>query len=367
VGWGTGEDEVAGAILEVVEALGVFFMVAGCWLFWPCRDAREKRRPCHPVHVGVTGLVLVLLACPPLFGFSDHSSIMKRRQQGILTGMPFMANVATRTFVDDTGRKLYLSDPPTRVVSLMPSITEMVFAIGAGDAVIGVTEWCDYPPEARTRAKVGDFRPNIEAILALEPDLVLAVDAVRNDALETLRRLKIPLFIMNTASLEHVYAHMQTLGRMFRRVPEANAMVHAMRAKVQAIVEKTRSASRPRVLYVLYERPFISVARGSFVHQILELAGADNIAKDAGTAWPRLSMEVVMQKDPEILLLPPRDDDESAGSGTEQWTQWSTLTAVKNNRVHFIPRIIVNRPGPRLVQGLAALARLIHPELFQED
>jgi len=387
VGWGTGEDEVAGAILKVVEALGIFFMpplchscerrnpgvggvkrmVAGCWLFLPCRDAREKRRPCHPVHVGVTGLVLVLLACTPLFGFSDHSSIMKRRQQGILTGMPFMANVATRTFVDDTGRKLYLSDPPTRVISLMPSITEMVFAIGAGDAVIGVTQWCDYPPEARTRAKVGDMRPNIEAILALEPDLVLAVDAVRNDALETLRRLKIPLFIMNTASLEHVYAHMQTLGRMFRRVPEANAMVHAMRAKVQAIVEKTRSVSRPRVLYVLSERPFISVARGSFVHQILELAGADNIAKDAGTAWPRLSMEVVLQKDPEILLLPPRDDDASAGSGTEQWTQWSTLTAVKHNRVHFIPRIIVNRPGPRLVQGLAALARLIHPELFQED
>ncbi len=367
VGWGTGEDEVAGAILKVVVALGIFFMIAGCWLFLPCRVTHEKRRPCRPARVGVASIVLVVLVCASLVGFSDHSSAMKRRQQGILTGMPFMANVATRTFVDDTGRKLYLSNPPTRVISLMPSITEMVFAIGAGDAVVGVTEWCDYPPEARTRAKVGDARPNIEAILALEPDLVLAMDAVRDDALETLRRLKIPLFIMNAASLEQVYAHMQTLGRMFQRVPEANAVVRTMRAKVQAIVEKTRSAPKPRVLYVLYERPFISVARGSFVHQILELAGADNIAKDAGTAWPRLSMEVVMQQDPEIILLPARGDNESAESGIEQWAQWSTLTAVKNNRLHFVPRTVVNRPGPRLVQGLAALAALIHPDLFQED
>ena len=309
--------------------------------------------------------VPALLFCDPFVGFSDHAAPMKRRQQGILTGMPFMANVAPRTFVDDTGRKLYVSQVPKRVVSLAPSITEMLFAIGAGDAVVGVTEWCDYPPEARTRPRVWDSRPNLEAILALRPDLVLTAAAVRNDEMDTLRRTKIPVFTMEAHSLERVYAHIQTLGRMLDRVQAADALVHAMRTDVQHIVEKTGSVPKPRVLYVLYHQPFITVGPGSVIHQLLGMAGADNVAKDADDAYPRLSMEVVLWKDPQILLFPSSDGTGSSESALAQWTQWNTIAAVKNKRLHFVPWALVSRPGPRIVQGLAALARVIHPDVFQ--
>ncbi len=330
------------------------------------RGAWERKRRRGLSCVGLAVFVASLLLGNPLAGFPDHSVTMTHRQQGILTGMPFMANVAPRTFVDDTGRTLYLAHVPKRVVSLAPSITEMLFAIGAGEAVVGVTEWCDYPPEARTRTRVGDSRPNLEAILALRPDLVLGFATVRDDELETLRRLKIPLFTMEVASLEHIYVHIQTLGRMLRRVREADALVHAMRTDMRAIGAKTGAVPAPRVLYVLYEQPFLTVGPGSFIHQLLELAGADNVAKDTGQAWPRISMEVVLRKDPEILLFPSVAGEGSSQAAREQWTRWGSISAVKNDRLYFVPWTLINRPGPRITQGLAALARVIHPELFRE-
>ena len=341
-----------------------FFIVSGVQLVRDCRQTQERKWSLRFACI-LTMTVLVVPVCEPLFGFSDHSTTMKRRQQGILTGMPFMANVAPRTFVDDLGRKIYLAKIPKRIVSLAPSITEMLFAIGAGDSVVGVTEFCDYPPEARTKTPVGDSRPNLEAILALEPDLVLAMEVVRDDVLEKLQHLKIPLFIMEAQSFEHVYSHIQTLGRILHRVKDADALVHTMRRDIQAIGDKTKSLPKPRILYVVYHEPFITVGPGSFIHHLLELAGGDNVAKDAGHAYPRLSMEVVLQKDPEILLFPSMAGQGSPETDLGQWTRWTAMTAVKTNRLHFVPWTLISRPGPRIGQGLAVLARIIHPETFQ--
>ncbi len=279
--------------------------------------------------------------------------------------MPFMANVAPRTFVDDTGRKIYLSKTPKRIVSLAPSITEILFAIGAGDSVVGVTEFCDYPPEALSKTKVGDSRPNLEAVLALEPDLVLAMEVIRDDVLKTLQQLKIPLFILEAKSLEHVYSHIQTLGRMLGRVPTANTLAQTMRKDIQAIGDQTSVLAKPRVLYVVYPQPFITVGPGSFIHQLLELAGGDNIAKDADIAYPRLSMEVVLKKDPEIILFPTMVGQGAPEPDMAQWLRWPTMSAVKNKQLHVVPWALISRPGPRLVQGLEALAQVIHPEVFR--
>jgi len=170
---------------------------------------------------------------------SSQQDSMKRRQQGILTGMPFMSNVAPRTFVDDLGRKIFLSTTPKRIVSLAPSITEILFAIGVGDSVVGVTEFCDFPEEAKAKHRVGDSRPNLEAILALQPDLVLAMEVIRDDVLQNLQQLKIPLFILEAKSVEHVYLHIQTVGRMLNRVQEANALAHAMRQDIQTVADQS--------------------------------------------------------------------------------------------------------------------------------
>ncbi|MBI3357455.1 MAG: ABC transporter substrate-binding protein, partial [Nitrospirae bacterium] len=122
---------------------------------------------------------------------------MKRRQQGILTGMPFMAHVSSRSFVDDTGRRVYLAKSPTRIISLAPSVTEMVFAIGAGDQLVGVTEFCDFPPAALEKQKIGYSNPNLESLMALQPDLVLAPkEFLKPDVLTKLEQLKVPVFVM---------------------------------------------------------------------------------------------------------------------------------------------------------------------------
>ncbi|HZS12606.1 MAG TPA: helical backbone metal receptor, partial [Nitrospirales bacterium] len=152
---------------------------------------------------------LVALLSPTAFA---EDQTMARRQQGILTGMPFMANLAQRTFVDDLGRKVFLAKPPTRVVSLAPSVTEMLFAIGAGEQVIAVTPFCDYPPEAAQKPKIGYTRPSLESLIALHPDLIVAPhEFIRSDLLSKLEEAKVPVFILDAKVIEDIASHLQTL------------------------------------------------------------------------------------------------------------------------------------------------------------
>jgi iron complex transport system substrate-binding protein len=290
---------------------------------------------------------------------------MKRRQQGILTGMPFMANLAPRTFVDDLGRRVYLAQPPTRVVSLAPSVTEMLYAIGSGDVVVGVTPYCDYPPEARAKPKVGYTHPNLESIVALQPDLVLAPsEFLRADMLHKLEQLKIPAFLLEAKTIEDVLSQIQTLGRMLGRSASADAVAAQMRERLTEIKTRAVILPHPRVLYVLNSDPLITVGPGSFIHQLIELAGGTNVASRANTAYPRLNMEEVIKADPELLVFPIGELEGVPDSEQQLWQRWTTLSAVRHSRFYRIDSNLLNRPGPRIVQGLEALARIIHPEAF---
>ncbi|RMH37926.1 MAG: ABC transporter substrate-binding protein, partial [Nitrospirae bacterium] len=218
--------------------------------------------------------------------------VKKRRQQGILTGMPFMANIAPRTFIDDLGRKLYVAEPPKRIVSLAPSVTEILFAIGLNEEIVGVTEFCDYPPAAQDKPKVGYARPNLEALVALEPDLVIAPQSfLRTDLLAKLEQLKIPTVILNPKSLEDILAHIRLIGRIVGRQAEALQVTEAMRGRMRTLSSRLAGLQRPRVLYVLNSQPLITVGPGSFIQQLIELAGGDNIAADAHAPYPRINME----------------------------------------------------------------------------
>lgn len=292
---------------------------------------------------------------------------MKKRQQGILTGMPFMANLAPRTFVDDLGRRIYLANPPSRIVSLAPSVTEILFALGSGDAIVGVTQYCDYPPEAQAKPKIGYAHPNLESIVALRPDLVLAPrEFLRADLLDKLDHLKIATFILEAKSVEDVLVHIQTLGRMLGRTQAANALAADMRKRIGEIQRLTEHLPRPRLLYVLNTTPLITVGPGSFIHQLIGLAGGTNVAAGAGTAYPKLSLEAVLKEDPELLLFPVGAAEGVPESEQQQWERWTTLSAVQHRRFHHISSNLLNRPGPRLVNGLEELARILHPEIFAE-
>lgn len=310
-------------------------------------------------------IVLVIGAVVPATGQGDPLE-KKRRQQGILTGMPFMANITPRTFVDDAGRKLYVAKSPTRIVSLAPSITEMLFSLGLEEQIVGVTDFCDFPPAARSKPKVGYSNPNVETLAALQPDLVLAPkEFLRADVLAKLEQLKIPTFILEAKRLEDIPLHIQTLGRIVERAPEAGVVVRAMRERMAEVRRAVEALPPKRVLYVLNSQPLITVGPGSFIHQMIGLAGGVNVASQAGAPYPRLSMETVLQEDPEVLVFPAGTAESVPSSEQQQWQRWTSLSAIRHQRIREVSSNLLNRPGPRIVEGLEQLARAIHPDAFR--
>jgi iron complex transport system substrate-binding protein len=321
---------------------------------------------------GWTGLPLrfvlalaILLAAGGVLSADSKSEGMaaKRRQQGILTGMPFMANVTPRTFVDDLDRKIFLAKVPVRVVSLAPSITETLYAIGSGDQIAGVTEFCNFPPEAQSKPKVGYSHANIESIVALQPDLVLAPrEFLRADVLGKLEQLKVPTFIIEARTIDDIPAHIQTLGRMLDRSPTADRLAMDVRQRINAVRARTEKLDRHRVLYVLHNEPLITVGPGSFIHQLIELAGGENVAAAAPTPYPRLSIEEVIKKDPELIIFPVGSVEGIPPDEQQIWRRWPTISAVKHGRFHQISSDLLNRPGPRVAEGLELLVKIIHPD-----
>jgi iron complex transport system substrate-binding protein len=293
----------------------------------------------------------------------DENSGMKRRPQGILTGMPFMANVSAQAYVDDTGRRMYFAKPPARIVSLAPSITEMLFAMEAGDQLVGVTDFCDYPPEALKKPKVGYSNPNMETLVSLHPDLVVAPnDFLKPDVIVKLEQLKIPVFILADTNVEGIFIHLQTLGRIVGRSPKADAVAMQLRQQVAAIQQRIQGMVPVRMLYVLNSQPLITVGPGSFIDQLIRMAGGINVAAKSATPYPRLSMEAVLQEDPEALVFPVGKAEGISESEQQAWRQWSTMTAVKRGRLHQISADWLNRPGPRIAKGLESLATILHPD-----
>jgi len=336
-----------------VQALGIF-----CLGTRSCHDSRWA-------------MAAMLFAVSAAVAWS-HGSValadeadMARRQQGILTGMPFMAHITPRTFVDDLGRKLFLAKAPTRVVSLAPSITEILYAIGLTDEIVGVTEFCDYPPEAKQKPKIGYVQPNIEAIVTLEPDLVLAPRAfLRADLLAKLEQLKVPTFVVDPESFEEIPSRIQTVGRILNRSLAADGVAMVMRQRIAAIRSKMEAVARVRVLYVLNSQPLITVGPGSYLDQVINVAGGSNIASQTTVPYPHLNMEAVLKENPEIIIFPIGKAEGIPLSEQQQWLRWTSLSAVKQGRLHRISADVLNRPGPRIVEGLEALARIIHPEAF---
>ena len=291
--------------------------------------------------------------------------MVKRRQQGILTGMPFMANVSDKTFTDDVGRRVYLAKPARRVVSLAPSATEILFAVGLDAEVVGVTTFCDYPAQAKSKPKIGSSIPNLEAILGLKPDLIVGnKDFVRPDVLAKLEQLKIPVFILSPKTVEDILVHISTVGRLVGHDREARAVVQGLRDRLSEIRSRMASAKPIRVFYVVNTDPLISVGAGSFIHQMLELAGGENIVGQTAVSYPKVSLEEVLRRDPEVLLFPVGTSEGIPETEQQRWRKWTSLAAVAHNRLHQVRAELVNRPGPRVIDGIEALAKALHPSMF---
>lgn len=279
-----------------------------------------------------------------------------------------MANLAPRTFVDDLGRKIFLAKPPARIVSLAPSVTETLYAIGRSEQVVGVTPFCDYPSEAQLKPKVGYSSPDLQEIQRLQPELVLASKlVVRTGLLREIEQLelKIPVFVREAKSVEAIVSYIQTLGRMLECSRAADGLAMEMRQRIAKIQTRTEPFTRLRVLYVLSIHPLITVGPGSFLHQLVELAGGTNVAAPAGVAYPRPSREEVLEWDPDRIILSTSESSAGHESDWEAWHRWAKDSALEDKPVCSVPAHLVNRPGPRITEGLELLAKQLHPQAFE--
>ena len=268
--------------------------------------------------------------------------------------------------VDMLGRSVSLPDRPLRLVSLAPSLTEIVFALDRGDWLVGVTDFCDYPPEARSKPRIGGpMTPDLERIVSLQPDLTLVTsDGNPRDTVAQLQRLHIPVFAVRPDGYPGILASVEAVGRALRTERAAAAAVRDIQDRVAAVRRAVAHRARPRVLYLVWTDPIIAAGPATYIHDLIEMAGGENVVRDRSVPYPRLSWEEIVSAAPEVILVANHRDDPDLPLTGEVWKGWRNVPAVRSGRIVAVPGDTILRPGPRVVEGVERLARAIHPEAF---
>ena len=246
------------------------------------------------------------------------------------------------------------SSIPQRIVSVTPSVTEALFALG--DKVVGVTSWCTYPPEATERTIIGDaFNLNMEVLLSLQPDLVIGDSTLVAGHIEQLRALGIEVGTIDPTTLDEVIDSMITLGELVGDQKGGQALSENMRSRLSELTSHVPAGSSKRVFVEIWYEPLMTVGPGSFLDELINLAGGENIAADTGQPWPQFSEEQVLARDPEVIILTNYNKAEAL-----QRPAWQNLAAYKTGDVYEVNPDLYVRSTPRLLDGLAELISFIH-------
>jgi iron complex transport system substrate-binding protein len=285
---------------------------------------------------------------------------------GLMVPGSLPAPSQTSTIADDAGNTFVLGPPPQRIVSLAPNITEILFALGIGGRIVGVTRYCDYPPEAAGKAKVGGFiDPSVERIRALAPDLVIAFRGNPWEVLDKLKALKLPVFILDIGeSLDAVPETIAKIGRITRREEEARSLTASLEEKERVARAALAGASgRPRVFLGLIGNDLMTCGRPSYLHDLIERAGGTNVAAGITKSWAAYGREHLIRDDPDVIILMAPSPEEFAAARARFVSRpgFGALRAVRSGRVHYLDENAASRIGPRLYDAFAELVRIIHP------
>jgi iron complex transport system substrate-binding protein len=271
------------------------------------------------------------------------------------------------TITDDLDREVYIDGVPQRIVSHVPSITETIFALGLAEKVVGVSDYCDYPEEARLKPSIGDyFNPSIERIVELNPDLVLTDG--HSESIKQLDSLGITYMVIDPKDIDGIFKDIELLGKVTGTEKEAEKLIKDMQKRISYVTAQVEDASRLKVFYIIDatdpSNPW-TAGPGSLIDSLITMAGGGNIAAKAQGAWVQFSLEAVVASDPEIIILPVKHGTAfTSPEALKEHPAWRETTAVKEGRIFTIDADLVDRSGPRIVQGLEEIARIIHPELF---
>ncbi|MGI6628295.1 MAG: ABC transporter substrate-binding protein [Bacillota bacterium] len=265
------------------------------------------------------------------------------------------------SFIDGAGRTLELKESPKRIVSLSPAHTEILFALGLGERVVGVSNWCNKPEEALEREKVGDaFNLSKEKLVALKPDIVFIPGTQDSQQVKEVEDLGITVYVSNPASIAEVLEDIQRVAVVAGIEKKGKELVGKMEQELKSLSQdlEIHSGSKPTVLVVL-DQELWTVGPGSFMNDVLDRAGGDNMVKDVDMQYLQISMEEVLAKDPDVILVTIPEDQIA---GLKSRPGWSDLRAVKDQRVYFVDGDLTSRPGPSIVEGVKEIARHLYPD-----
>ena len=273
------------------------------------------------------------------------------------------------TFTDDTGRAVVIDQMPQRLVSFGPSITEILFALGLEEKIVGVSNYCDYPEAAKLKTKVGDaFNPSLEKIVELEPDLVLTVKQEQLNS--ELENLGVTFMVLDPKDIDGILGDIELVGEITGTEKEAKKLTKDMQDSISQVADLMEGVSKVSVFFIIDATDTTlpwTAGSGSFIDALITMAGGENIAGGTQGAWVQFSLEQIVSSDPEVIIIQTMTGGVPTISKEELEAHpvWGEMTAVKQGNIRFINGDLVSRPGPRIVQGLAEMARIIHPELFE--
>lgn len=261
----------------------------------------------------------------------------------------------TYEITDDLGRKVKIPEKVTRAVSLAPNLTEIIFAVGGGDKLVGVTDYCNFPEEAKKIQKIGDtLKPNIENIVALKPQVVFVSTASQLETFtQTLDKQGITVFVTNTNNLDSIYQSIEKIGEVFGTKEKANEIVSSLKRRVANVEEKTKNAAKPKV-FVQIDKSLYTIGKDSYITDLISKAGGVSATKDLETAYPKLSKETALALNPDIIILSESPDNDEPNE------VFKNSNAVKNGKVFKINADILSRPAPRIVDALEQIAEKLH-------
>lgn len=269
-------------------------------------------------------------------------------------------------FTDSFAREVTIPKEPETIVSLAPSTTEILFALGLEEKIVGVTEVCDYPEAAKAIEKMGGFQGvNVEKIVAAKPDLIIADSLTTKEVVEQLASLGFPVLAIRAENIDEVLEHIELIGKATNNVTEADQLCADLRGRLDAVTAKIKDVAeseRPLVFYEVWHDALMSAGPNTFINNILTAAGGKNAMADATTDWPEVDLEQLITKNPEIIVL---GHDGQQPEDVKARANWQTIAAVQNERIFAVNPDTINRPGPRVIDAVEELAKIFYPNLFK--
>lgn len=303
------------------------------------RDFYKNLRFCGKIFICLIFSIAFLAAC--------KSSVLQKTEE-----------VKVRDIADDLGRKLQIPEKVERVVSLAPNLTESIFAVGAGDRLVGVTTFCNYPEDANKIQKIGDtMNPNMEAIIALKPQIVFVSTASQiENFTKTLEQQNITVFVTAPKDLNGVLANLRQLGDIFGTTERTTILLNELQEKILAVDEQVRDKPQVKTFVQISKEPLFTIGKDSFLTEIIERGGGISVTKTVETAYPKLSKETALALNPEAIILSESPDN------LEPNDVFKNSNAVKNKKIFKINADLLSRPSPRLFDALEQIANALHSQ-----